>query len=241
MIRFRKFSRASPPGSLQFRSGSNSVATSPNNTSAVEFTLDIFRLSFELFAMSLTPSTMLPLGTRAPDFSVPDTNGKTVSLADFKTAPALVVLFICNHCPYVKHIRGELAKIARDYQAKGVAMVAINSNDAKNYPDDGPEKMKKEAKSAGYIFPYLHDATQSVAKAYRAACTPDVFLFDKNQKLVYRGQLDESRPGNDIPVTGKDLRSALDALLEGKPVSENQIPSIGCNIKWKPGTAPEYF
>jgi peroxiredoxin len=190
--------------------------------------------------MALTPSTMLPLGTTAPDFQLPDTNGKIVSLADFKGAPALLVLFICNHCPYVKHIRAELAELGRDFLAKGVAIVAISSNDAKNYPDDSPEKMKQEVKSAGYTFPYLYDETQSVAKAYRAACTPDIFLFDKNQKLVYRGQLDESRPGNDIPVTGEDLRAALDAVLAGTPVSENQTPSIGCNIKWKAGNAPKY-
>lgn len=183
---------------------------------------------------------MLPLGTTAPDFQLPDTNGKTVSLAGFKGAPALLVLFICNHCPYVKHVRGELANLGRDYQAKGVGIVAINSNDAKNYPDDNPEKMRQETKSAGYTFPYLYDETQSVAKAYRAACTPDIFLFDKNLKLVYRGQLDDSRPGNGIPVTGKDVRAALDAVLAGKPVFENQTASIGCNIKWKSGNAPEY-
>ncbi len=178
---------------------------------------------------------MLPLGTVAPDFQLPDTTGKIVSLADFQGAPALLVLFICNHCPFVKHVRAELANLGREYPAKGVGIVAINSNDAKNYPDDSPEKMKQEIKSAGYTFPYLFDETQSVAKAYRAACTPDIFLFDKNLKLVYRGQLDDSRPGNDLPVTGYDLRSALDALLAGTLVSENQIPSIGCNIKWKPG------
>lgn len=191
--------------------------------------------------MALTPSTMLPLGTTAPDFQLPDTNGKMVSLVDFKDAPALLVLFICNHCPYVKHIRAELAELGRDYLAKGVAIVAINSNDAVNYRDDSPEKMKQEVKSAGYIFPYLYDETQSVAKAYRAACTPDIFVFDKNLKLVYRGQLDDSRPGNDIPVTGEDLRAALDAVLAGQLIPENQTPSIGCNIKWKPGNTPEYF
>ena len=188
--------------------------------------------------MALTPSTMLPLGTTAPDFQLPDTNGKVVSLADFKGAPALLVLFICNHCPYVKHVREELANLGRDYQARGVAIVAISSNDAKNYPDDSPEKMKQEVKSAGYTFSYLYDEKQSVAKAFHAACTPDIFLFDKNLKLVYRGQLDNSRPGNDIPVTGKDLRAALDAVLAGQPVSEHQVPSMGCNIKWKPGHAP---
>ena len=184
---------------------------------------------------------MLPLGTTAPDFKLPDTNGKIVSRDDFKNAPALLVMFICNHCPYVKHVRGELAKLGRDYQAKGVGIVAISSNDTQNYPDDSPEKMKEEAASAGYTFPYLFDETQSVAKAYRAACTPDIYLFDKNQKLVYRGQLDESRPRNGLPVTGKDLRAALDAVLAGKPVFKNQIASMGCNIKWKPGNAPDYF
>jgi peroxiredoxin len=190
--------------------------------------------------MALTPSTMLPLGTTAPDFQLPDTNGKTVSLADFKNAPALLVIFMCNHCPYVIHIRAGLAQLARDYALKNVAIVGINSNDAKNYPDDSPVKMKDEVKSAGYIFPYLYDETQAVAKKYRAACTPDFFLFDKKQKLVYRGQFDASRPGNGIPVTGKDLRAAIDAALAGKTTSEVQAPSIGCNIKWKSGNEPDY-
>ncbi|MGA3283613.1 MAG: thioredoxin family protein [Verrucomicrobiota bacterium] len=191
--------------------------------------------------MALTPSTMLPLGTTAPDFKLPDTNGKTVSLADFKNKPALLVLFICNHCPYVKHIRAGLAQLARDYLPRGVAIVGINSNDVANYPDDSPAKMKEEVKSAGYLFPYLYDESQAVAKAYRAACTPDIYLFDKGRKLVYRGQLDDSRPGNGIPVTGKDLRAALDAVLAGKPVSANQKASMGCNIKWKSGNEPDYF
>src|SRR5215469_13430842 len=191
--------------------------------------------------MSLTPSTMLPLGTAAPDFKLPDTNGKTVSLADFKGAPALVVMFICNHCPYVKHIRGGLAQFARDYSPKGTAIVAISSNDVENYPEDSPAKMKEEVISAGYTFPYLYDATQDAAKAYRAACTPDLYLFDKNQKLVYRGQFDDSRPGNGVPVTGKDLRTALDAVLAGKPVASTQKASMGCNIKWKAGNEPDYF
>jgi peroxiredoxin len=203
--------------------------------------LDNRNSTFEIPVMALTPSTMLPLGTTAPDFQLPDTNGKTVSRDDFKGAPALLVLFICNHCPYVKHIRKELAELGHDYQAKGVGIVAINSNDVKSYPDDSPEKMKQEVKSVGYTFPYLYDETQSVAKAYHAACTPDIFLFDKNRKLVYRGQLDDSRPGNDVPVTGNDLRAALDAVLAGQAVSENQIASIGCTIKWKPGNAPGYF
>jgi peroxiredoxin len=196
---------------------------------------------FQIQGMALTPSTMLPLGTTAPDFKLPDTNGKTVSLSDFKNAPALLVLFICNHCPYVKHIRTGLAQLARDYAPKGVAIVAISSNDADNYPDDGPARMKEEVKSAGYIFPYLYDETQVVAKAYRAACTPDIYLFDKSQKLVYRGQMDDSRPNSGVPVTGKDLRAALDAVLAGKPVSPTQKASVGCNIKWKAGNAPDYF
>lgn len=175
---------------------------------------------------------MLPLGTAAPDYRLPDTNGKTVSLSDFKGRPLLIV-FTCNHCPYVKHIRAGLAQLARDYIPRGVAVVGINSNDVKNYPDDSPAKMAEEVKSAGYIFPYLFDETQNVAKAYDAACTPDIFLFDKEHKLVYRGQFDDSRPGNNIPVTGKDLRAALDALLAGKAISANQKPSMGCNIKWK--------
>jgi peroxiredoxin len=191
--------------------------------------------------MALTPSTMLPLGTTAPDFQLPDTNGKIVSLADFKNAPALLVIFMCNHCPYVIHIRAGLAQLANDYAAKNVAIIGINSNDAKNYPDDSPAKMKEEVKNAGYIFPYLYDETQAVAKKYRAACTPDIYLFDKNQKLVYRGQFDDSRPGNRIPVTGKDLRNALDSVLANKSVSPNQKASIGCNIKWKTGNEPDYF
>lgn len=150
-------------------------------------------------------------------------------------------MFICNHCPYVKHVRGELAKIGREYQAKDVAVIAINSNDATKYPADSPEKMKQESQEAGYTFPYLFDETQEIAKTYRAACTPDFFLFDGKQKLVYRGQLDDSRPGNNVPVTGKDLRAALEAVLSGQPVSPKQTPSMGCNIKWKPGNEPAYF
>jgi peroxiredoxin len=191
--------------------------------------------------MALTPSTMLPLGTTAPDFSLPDTNGKIISLADFKNAPALLVIFMCNHCPYVIHIRAGLAQLARDYAPKKAGIVGINSNDVENYLDDSPAKMKDEVKRAGYVFPYLFDESQAVAKNYHAACTPDIFLFDKNQKLVYRGQFDDSRPGNGIPVTGKDLRAALDAVLAGKPVSPNQKASMGCNIKWKSGNEPDYF
>ena len=186
-------------------------------------------------------STMLPLGTKAPDFRLPDTAGKMVSLADFESATALLVVFMCNHCPYVKHIRTGLAQLARDYMTRGVSIVGISSNDVENYPQDSPQKMAEEAKAAGYTFPYLYDETQAVAKAYRAACTPDLYLFDGEQRLAYRGQVDDSRPGNNVPVTGKDLRVALDALLAGKPVPPNQKASIGCNIKWKPGNEPEYF
>jgi peroxiredoxin len=191
--------------------------------------------------MSLTPSTMLPLGTAAPDFKLPDTNGKTVALADFKGQAALLVIFMCNHCPYVKHIRAGLAQLARDYLPRGAAIVGINANDVANYPEDSPPRMKEEVKAAGYLFPYLFDETQAVAKTYRAACTPDIYLFDKNRKLAYRGQLDDSRPGNGIPVTGKDLRAALDAVLAGKPAPTDQKPSIGCNIKWKAGNGPDYL
>ncbi len=191
--------------------------------------------------MSLTPSTMLALGTAAPDFHLPDTNGETISLADFKNAPALAIIFMCNHCPYVKHIHGGLAQLGRDYLAKGAGIVGINSNDVANYPADSPAKMKEEVRAAGYTFPYLYDETQGVAKAYRAACTPDIYLFDARQTLVYRGQFDDSRPGNGLPVTGKDLRAALDAVIAGKPVAKEQTPSIGCNIKWKSGNEPDYF
>lgn len=191
--------------------------------------------------MVLTPSTMLPLGTPAPPFALPDPSGKVVAKDDFSQAPALLVIFLCNHCPYVKHVRDELARLTGQYIDKGVAVVGIGSNDAQAYPEDAPDKMALEAKEAGYRFPYLSDATQEVAKAYRAACTPDFYVFDRNRKLVYRGQMDDSRPGNGKPVTGKDLRAALDAVLSGRPVLEEQKPSIGCNIKWKPGAAPPYF
>jgi peroxiredoxin len=184
---------------------------------------------------------MLALGTKAPDFSLPDTSGTIVSLSDFASAPALVVAFICNHCPYVKLIRAGLAEFGRDMQSMGVAVVAINANDVKNYPDDSPAKMAQEVKSAGYTFPYLYDESQAVAKAYRAACTPDFFLFDKDQLLVYRGQFDDSRPGNGVEVTGRDLRAAVEAVLAGQPVPPEQKPGIGCNIKWKSGNAPDYF
>ncbi len=191
--------------------------------------------------MVQTASTMMPLGTQAPDFSLPDTTGNTVSLADFKGANALLVMFICNHCPFVKHVRDQLAALGADYQEKGVGVVAIMSNDVTTHPDDSPDKMAEEVRLAGYTFPYLYDATQATAKAYRAACTPDFFLFDRDLKLAYRGQLDDARPGNDKPVTGADLRAALDAVLAGTPVPEPQKPSIGCNIKWKQGDEPDYF
>jgi len=191
--------------------------------------------------MSRTESTMLPLGTPAPDFSLPDTvSDQTVSRDDFGAAPALLVAFICNHCPYVKHIRDGWAQLARDFQARGVAIIAISSNDAEAYPDDAPDKMREEARDANYTFPYLFDESQSVAQSYRAACTPDFFLFNANRKLVYRGQMDGARKSNDVPVSGEDLRAALDAVLSGNTVSEIQKPSLGCNIKWKPGNEPQY-
>lgn len=191
--------------------------------------------------MALTPSTMLELGTPAPHFRLPDTQGRLLTPDDFKDAKALLVVFMCNHCPYVKHIRGALAAFAREFQPQGLAMVGINANDAAKYPDDSPEKMVDEVAEAGYSFPYLYDETQETAKAYRAACTPDFFLFDKDRKLVYRGQFDDSRPGNNRPVTGKDLREAVTATLAGRAVNPDQKPSIGCNIKWKPGNEPEYY
>lgn len=191
--------------------------------------------------MVRTASTMLPLGTKAPDFALPDTNGKIVRLADFDGAKALLVIFLCNHCPYVKHIAEQLARITKEYMDRGVAVVGINSNDVTAYPEDSPEKMREEVAARGYSFPYLYDETQEAAKAYRAACTPDFFLFDADRKLVYRGQLDDSRPSNGLPVTGKDLTAAVDAVLAGKPIPTDQKPSLGCNIKWKPGHEPEYF
>ncbi|MDM8009126.1 MAG: thioredoxin family protein [Phycisphaerae bacterium] len=190
--------------------------------------------------MALTPSTMLPLGTRAPDFQLPDTSGKMISLWDFAEAPAMLVIFMCNHCPYVKHVRTELARMTAEFKDKGVAVVGINSNDVTSYPEDSPERMREEIAAAGYTFPYLCDSTQEVAKAYRAACTPDFFLFDGQCRLVYRGQMDDSRPGNGKPVTGADLWAAVNAVLSGQPVSPDQKPSIGCNIKWKPGNEPKY-
>jgi len=191
--------------------------------------------------MARTPSTMLELGTSAPDFSLPDpATGNTVKLADFNGQPLLVV-FICNHCPYVLHIADKLAEIAKTYQDKGVAFVAINSNDVANYPDDSPEKMPAMSERFGFTFPYLFDETQAIAKAYQAACTPDFYLFDADHKLAYRGQFDNARPRNEEPVTGADLADALKALLANMPPLEEQKPSLGCNIKWKAGNEPEYF
>jgi len=189
-----------------------------------------------------TASTMLALGTPAPDFTLPDpATGGVVSLADFDGAPALLVMVLSNHCPFVKHIADELAVFGREYQARGLAMVAINSNDVDLYPDDHPDRMVEEVALRGYPFPYLFDESQEIAKAYEAACTPDFFLFDADRRLVYRGQFDASRPSLPHPVTGADLRSACDAVLGGEAPPEAQVPSIGCNIKWKPGNAPAWF
>lgn len=183
--------------------------------------------------MAATESTMLELGTPAPDFALPDTvSGKTVRLGDLE-GKAFLVMFLCNHCPFVKHVRAELASIGKEYGPKGVTCIAISSNDVRNYPQDSPELMKKEAREAGYTFPYLYDESQEVARAYQAACTPDFYVFDADMNLAYRGQLDDSRPNNGQPVTGKDIRAALDALLAGKQPDPRQKPSIGCNIKWK--------
>ena len=191
--------------------------------------------------MPETPSTMLDLGTTLPSFSLPDFNGKVVSDADFKGSKALLVAFICKHCPFVRHIRSEFARFAKEYEAKGLKVVAIMSNSIEEFPQDGPEGMKKEAQEAGYVFPYLFDKDQNVAKLFKAACTPDLFLFDSNRRLAYRGQFDGSRPKNNVPVNGADLRAAADAVLAGKAPSETQRPSMGCNIKWYPGNEPAYF
>ncbi len=191
--------------------------------------------------MTQTGSTMAALGMAAPDFALPDTGGRTVVLGDFADAPGLLVVFMCNHCPFVIHLREELTRSVKRYQGKGLAVVGISSNDVEGFPQDGPELMAREAEERGYTFPYLFDETQSVAKAYTAACTPDFFLFDNERRLVYRGQFDGSRPGNDLPVTGADLGAAVEALLEGNAVSSDQRPSIGCNIKWKAGNEPDYF
>jgi peroxiredoxin len=190
--------------------------------------------------MAVTASKMLTLGTPAPNFSLPDTKGNIVSPADFEESTALLVIFMCNHCPFVKHILSDLVRFTKEYQAKGIAVVGINSNDVANYPEDSPEMMARLVEDADFTFPYLYDETQEVAKAYQAACTPDFFLFDKDYKLAYRGQMDDSRPGNNIPVTGLDLIKAMDAVLAGRKVSTEQKPSMGCNIKWKQGNEPEY-
>ena len=191
--------------------------------------------------MAQTESTMAALGTPAPAFALPDTGGRTVVLEDFAEAPGLLVAFMCNHCPFVVHLREEWVRSVKRYQGKGLAVVCISSNDVEAFPQDGPELMAREVEEHGYSFPYLFDESQAVAKAYTAACTPDFFLFDKERRLVYRGQFDGSRPGNDVLVTGADLGAAVEALLEGKPISTAQRPSIGCNIKWKAGNEPDYF
>ena len=191
--------------------------------------------------MALTSSTMLPLGTKAPAFSLTDVvSGKTISLDAFTGRPALLVMFICTHCPYVRHVQNELAKLGRDYRDKNAGILAVSANDPVSHPDDAPDKLKGMAERLGFDFPYCFDETQEVAKAYTAACTPDLFLFDKDRKLVYRGQLDDSRPGNDKPNDGRDLRAALDAVLANRPVSSVQKPSLGCNIKWRNGNEPPY-
>jgi peroxiredoxin len=192
--------------------------------------------------MAATPSTMLPLGTQVPEFSLPDVvTGKKISAGTFKEKKALLVMFICRHCPYVQHVQDELARVGKEYAAKDVGIVGITSNDPTAYPEDSPSSSKEMALELGFAFPLCFDETQEVAKAFRAACTPEFYLFDASRRLVYRGQLDDSRPGNNIPVTGNDLRAALDATLNNKHVTQQQKPSIGCNIKWKPGNAPDYF
>ena len=191
--------------------------------------------------MVLTPSTMLALGTSAPDFALPDVvSGQTISLATFQEKTALLVMFLCRHCPYVKHVQAELAQIGQDYAGSPLGIVAISANDAQNYPADAPERLAEMVREQGFNFPLCYDESQAVALAYTAACTPDFFLFDRGRSLVYRGQLDDSRPSNDQPLTGQDLRRAIDAVLAGQPVSPDQKPSIGCNIKWKPGREPRY-
>jgi len=191
--------------------------------------------------MAATPSTMLRLGTSLPPFRLPDLEGTTIASGDFAGSKGLLVAFLCPHCPYVRHVRTEFARLAKDIQPRGLAVVAINSNDVAAVPEDGPAGMTQEAREVGYTFPYLFDETQAVAKAFRAACTPDFFLFDGAQRLVYRGQFDDSRPKSQTPVTGKDLKAAVDALLAGKAVPADQRPSMGCNIKWKAGAAPDYY
>jgi len=192
--------------------------------------------------MALTASTMLPLGTKAPNFQLPDVvSGKTISLSTFAGKQALLVIFLCKHCPFVQHIKDELARLGKDYVDRSVGIVGISANDVSNYPDDAPDKLKAMAQELGLPFPVCYDESQEIAKAYTAACTPDFFLFDADQQLVYRGQLDDSRPSNGKPVTGADLRAALDAVLAVKPVNSEQKPSVGCNIKWKPGNEPSYY
>lgn len=191
--------------------------------------------------MALTPSTMLDLGKRAPEFELTNAvDGDRVALADLEDTRALLVMFISNHCPYVQHVRGELGRLAEECASRGLTVVAINSNSLETHPQDGPEQMRRLALDEGWEFPFLFDETQEVAKAYRAACTPDFFLFDSDLRLAYRGQLDDSRPGNGIPVTGRDLRNAIEAVLEGREAPDEQKPSMGCNIKWTPGNEPEY-
>lgn len=190
--------------------------------------------------MAVTTSKMLTLGTSAPNFGLPDTEGNILSLADFEESPTLLVIFMCNHCPFVKYVLSAMVELMKEYQAKGVAVVGINSNDVVNFPEDSPEMMARLVEEAGFTFPYLYDQTQEVAKAYQATCTPDFFLFNKERKLVYRGQMDDSRPGSKIPITGLDLIKAMDAVLAGRVVSSDQKPSMGCNIKWKQGNEPEY-
>jgi peroxiredoxin len=192
--------------------------------------------------MSAVPSTMLPLGTELPEFTLRNAvDGRTVSAADYRDHPAVLAMFICNHCPYVQHVKREIGRVAADYAPRGVGIVAISSNDVAAYPDDAPDKMQALARAEGWHFPYLYDEAQAVARAFHAACTPEFYLFDKARKLVYRGQMDGSRPKNDVPVTGEDLRAALDALLAGKAIASQQTPGVGCNIKWKPGNEPAYL
>ena len=191
--------------------------------------------------MAETPSNMLPLGTLAPDFTLPNTNSAVnsavCSLSDFEQSKAVVIAFICNHCPYVVHVKQSFSEYAREYQEKGISVIAISANDISTHPQDGPDRMAEDAARHGYVFPYLYDETQEVARIYDAACTPDFYLFNSDRKLVYRGQFDSSRPGNGVTVTGEDLRNATEALLAGTEISENQVPSVGCNIKWKAGNS----
>ncbi len=192
--------------------------------------------------MAVTPSNMLPLGTKLPDFELMDVvSNRLITPSTFKSEKLLLVMFMCEHCPYVKHVQDELSRLGTDYSPKRVGIVAISSNDAQNYPQDSPENLKKMALALKFNFPICHDETQNVAKDFMAACTPEFYLFDQARQLIYRGQLDDSRPKSDVPVTGKDLRAALDSALAGKKISEDQKPGIGCNIKWKPGQEPDYF